>query len=151
MSEESHLSETFVASDIKLLRHLGRLQSFKDGVIRPIQIQMAPTELCDEDCSFCSMANRIEQRFLPFTEIEVAIRAFVGLGAKSLELTGGSTMLYRDPDTRRTITDVIELSTDLGLKVGIITNSTDLRRIAAGAADRLDWVRVSLPKMTVCR
>src|SRR4051812_47239655 len=113
------LEATFTASEVKLLRHLDRLVSFRDGVIRPIQVQMAPTETCDEACSFCSMANRPLGKQLAFAEIRIALEAFAQLGAKSLELTGGGNpILYRDPVSKRTINDIITLATELGLKAG---------------------------------
>lgn len=131
----------------KLLQHADRLHEIQsERQFRPITLQLAPTEVCDSDCSFCSVQNRPGGR-IPWDVLEKGVRDFAALGIKAIELTGGGNpTLYRDG--KRTLNDVIALCSGLGLDIGVITNSEDLRRhLSQDSLEAVKWVRVSLAKL----
>lgn len=132
----------------KLLQHADRLWEIQ-GTRRfsPITLQLAPTEVCDSDCSFCSVGNRPNGR-IDWGVLEKGVHDFKRLGIKSVELTGGGNpTLYRS--LGHDINDVIELCADIcGLDVGLITNTECLKaRLSPRSMDLLKWVRVSLAKL----
>jgi hypothetical protein len=132
----------------KLLQHTDRLAELQQQrLIRPITIQLAPTELCDSDCPFCSVQERPIKQRIPWPAIQRGLREFKELGAKSLELTGGGNpLLYRD--SGYTINDIISYAASLDYKIGIITNSENLpRHIDSGLIPAISWVRISLIKL----
>jgi sulfatase maturation enzyme AslB (radical SAM superfamily) len=131
----------------KLLQHtdvLSTIQNQRKFV--PINIQIAPCEVCDSDCPFCSVQNRPLRSKLPFKKIQKVLEDFRILGAKAIEITGGGNpMLYRDGD--RDINDIIECASALGYQIGIITNSHNLSRIKVKNHSKVTWLRISLIKL----
>lgn len=144
--DHQQLTQQYSTWGDKLLQHTDVLHAIQHGrTFRPITVQLAPCEVCDSDCPFCSVAERPLQSYMPFAAIQQALRDLRALGAKSLELTGGGNpLLYRDRETGETIVDVIRFAHGLGFEIGIITNSHDLKRLDASVHDMVQWVRVSL-------
>jgi len=132
----------------KLLQHTDTLFSIQQNrVFKPITIQLAPTESCDSNCSFCSVAGRDITQKIPFEKIKKGLQEFKVLGAKALEITGGGNpLLYRDGEY--TIEDVICFAYSIGYKIGVITNSANLSKyISPACAEYISWVRISLIKL----
>lgn len=130
----------------KLLQHTDVLHSIQvDKKFKPITVQLAPTEICNSDCPFCSVAGRPLKSFIPFEKIQKLLLDFKQLGAKSLEITGGGNpLLYRDKEAKKNINDVISFASDLGYHIGIITNSHNLKSLDPNVFDSISWIRVSL-------
>lgn len=144
MNRHKLLTQHYSTWGDKLLQHCDVLHGIQARrQFRPITVQFAPTEACDSDCPFCSVAGRPIKSRLPLPRIIKLLRDFWELGAKSLEITGGGNpLLYKDGG--RTINDIIGIAFTLGYKIGVITNSRRLDRLSHLAADMLSWVRVSL-------
>lgn len=134
----------------KLLQHADVLYSIQaDKKFKPITIQLAPTETCDSDCPFCSVANRPLKSSMSFESIKKLLQDFKVLGAKSLEITGGGNpLLYRDKNGGATINDIIKYAAMLDYSIGIITNSENLERhLDPNVYQYIDWLRVSMIKV----
>lgn len=134
----------------KLLQHADVLSSIQvNKKFKPITIQLAPTETCDSDCPFCSVAKRPLKSYIPFRKIKNLLQQFKVLGAKSVEITGGGNpLLYRDKEEKKDINDVIEFAGQLGFDVGIITNTEKLERhLNPRVYDYINWIRVSMIKV----
>jgi hypothetical protein len=146
MSRHEELTQQYSTWGDKLLQHTDVLYSIQLGrKFKPITIQLAPTELCNSDCPFCSVAGRPIKSYMPFSQIQQVLHDFADLGAKAVEITGGGNpMLYRDRGTGTTINDIVREAWDLGLSVGIITNSHDLSRLKPEVHNKVSWIRVSL-------
>jgi organic radical activating enzyme len=140
------MTQKFSTFGDKLLQHTDVLDSIQNAkIFRPITVQLAPTEGCDLDCSYCSVANRNVKLSIPFDVIEKGIRDFASLGAKSIELTGGG-----NPLTYRRINDVIAVAHECGLEIGVITNSTDPARfLNASSISSIKWIRISMSVLDV--
>ena len=149
---ESNLDKTqkYSSWGDKLLQHTDVLYDLQvNSKIRPITIQLAPCEICDSDCPFCSVAGRPLKSYMPFNQIVSMLSQFRQLGAKSLEITGGGNpLLYRDRHEKKTINDIISVAHTMGFKVGIITNTENLgRHLNPEIYDMIDWIRISLIKL----
>lgn len=130
----------------KLLQHTDVLYSIqKDRYFKPITIQLAPTELCNSDCPFCSVAGRPIKSYIPFDKIKKLLTDFKTLGAKSVEITGGGNpMLYKDPTAKADINSIIEFANSLEYDIGIITNNHTLEKIKKENYNKINWIRISL-------
>ena len=83
------LEEVFTSTGTKLLKHLDRLREYQEkGVLRPLTLQIAPTDKCNLDCTYCSVKER-EGDEIPFEKLMPVIDTFVELGIVSAEITGG--------------------------------------------------------------
>lgn len=149
MSDHERLTQLYSSWGDKLLKHPEVLLSIQEKrEFIPITIQLAPVEACESDCPFCSVARRPLNRRMPFDKLRKSLEDFRQLGAKSVELTGGGNpLLYRDPESGKNINDVIQVATDLGFDIGIITNSHNLKVLKPELHDSINWVRVSLIKL----
>jgi len=109
---------------------------------KPINIQLAPTEICESNCSFCSVANR-PTCIMAWPTVVQCLTDFKSLGAKALEITGGGNpLLYRH--TGRTINDLVIVASKLGYDIGVITNSHSLKILKPDIYQHISWIRVSL-------
>jgi hypothetical protein len=150
MSDNLEKTQKYSTWGDKLLQHtdvLSAIQIHKE--FKPITIQLAPCEICDSDCPFCSVAARPLKSYMPFHKIQKMLIDFKKLGAKSVEITGGGNpLLYRDKETKQNINDIVRLCRDLDLKVGIITNTENLERhLDPSVFDMIEWIRISLIKL----
>lgn len=146
MESHEELTQKYSTWGDKLLQHTEVLWNIQHNKkITPITIQLAPTETCNSDCPFCSVAGRPLKSFLKFEKIKKLLKDFKDLGAKSVEITGGGNpLLYRDKDSGETINDVISYANSLGFQIGIITNSSNLKILKKEVHDHISWIRVSL-------
>ncbi|HEB54648.1 MAG TPA: hypothetical protein ENI87_15475 [bacterium] len=147
--DHQQLTQQYSTWGDKLLQHTDVLYAIQhQRTFRPITVQLAPCEVCDSDCPFCSVADRPLHSYMPFARIQQALRDLRALGAKSLELTGGGNpLLYRDRETGETLNDVVRFAHQLGYEVGIITNSHDLKHLDPAVYDLIRWLRVSLIRL----
>ena len=131
MNKHESLTEQYSTWGDKLLQHTDVLYSIQEQKkFKPITIQLAPCEVCDSDCPFCSVAGRPLKSYIPFEKIVKLLNDFKSLGAKSIEITGGGNpMLYRDRETGENINDIICYAGSLDYDIGLITNSHDLKRL----------------------
>jgi len=149
MTDHERLTQHFTTWGDKLLKHPDVLLSIQEQrQFKPITIQLAPVEVCESDCPFCSVAARPLNRYLPFDKLSKCLEDFRSLGAKSVEITGGGNpLLYRDRKSGENINDIIRVAAELGFDIGIITNSHNLGVLNPELYDSINWIRVSLIKL----
>lgn len=147
--KHSELTQKYSTWGDKLLQHTDVLYSIQNKkIFKPITVQIAPTESCSSGCPFCSVADRPLKSSMPFEMIKKAIKDFKDLGAKSLEITGGGEpLLYKDKKTGDDINSIINYAHNLGYEIGIITNSSDLKKIDTNIHNKINWIRISLIKL----
>ena len=135
------MTQQFSTFGDKLLQHADVLSSIQnDKIFKPITVQIAPTDLCDLKCEYCSVANRNTKLFIPFEVAKKGIQDFASLGAKSIEITGGGNpLLYPQ------INELIAVAHECGLEIGVITNSfKPSKYLDQKSLDVIKWIRVSL-------
>jgi len=149
MNKHEELTQQYSTWGDKLLQHADVLHSIQSAnTFKPITVQLAPCEVCDSKCPFCSVGERPLSSFMPWETIENVLREFRALGAKCVEITGGGNpLLYRDKEADRDINSIISCAHALGMKVGIITNSHDLKAIEPRVYKSISWIRISLIKL----
>ena len=145
MENYEEQTQKFSTFGDKLLQHLKYLSLFQEKTaLRPINIQLAPTESCEGKCGFCSVKNRDITGKIPYSKISEGLSRFKLMGAKAVEITGGGNpLLYRDKD--KNINNVINLANGLAYDIGLITNSSHpLSCLTETSIDSLNWLRISL-------
>ena len=110
-------------------------------------LRISVTDRCDLRCTYCMPAEGLDwlpaEELLRFDEIERLARVLVGLGVRTVRLTGG------EPLVRPRLAELVEGLARLGLDdLALTTNGTTLARHAAAlAAAGLDRVNVSLDSL----
>jgi hypothetical protein len=162
IAEKPELDTSFTSTGAKLFHHQEAMQALRDGKGMPISCWVAPTDVCNAKCSFCSVGERVGD-VLRFSQIEEFLGQLVPLGLKSVTFSGGGNpLIYRCKETGKGINDLIELAHDhFGLEVAMITNGMPLigypkivREDGSVATVRFSWKNLkpeNLDKLTWCR
>ena len=130
----------YTSSNMKLLHHLDRLQLAQKGIFKPIMLELAPTNKCDLNCIFCSVANRGQSKELSLNEIVNAVTQFKHLGLLAIELTGGG-----DPLCHPDIGKIVDVLFTMELDLGLITNGLRLNTsLTQRQLRKFEWIRISL-------
>lgn len=146
----SEAEDRFTATGSKLIYHREAMLKFHEtGYATPIVTHIMPTDLCNLECSFCSVRDRIigmktNTYGMELDKIGAYLSALVERGLKAVILSGGGEpTLYQDKkghDYR----DLISLIKAYKLDIGLITNGTRLNKYEDTIDDSFKWIRVSL-------
>jgi len=128
--------DIFTSTGIKLLRNPELLMAWKLKNPIPRSLQVAPTERCNLKCRFCSVVNRSKKFELPIADLICATEKFIGLGIRTVEITGGGEPLcYPDLDT---YLEFLEPR----VKIGLITNGIGINKHKP-FLKKVSWIRIS--------
>lgn len=128
----------------------------------PIRVQLVLSDLCNQDCSFCAyrmegyssnemffqrdeldnIVSRNPKRLLTAEKALEVVRDCKEMGVKAIELTGGG-----EPTVHPHLDDVIRLTKESGMDVGLVTNGVRLKpsTIALMAQRGVEsWIRISI-------
>ncbi len=107
-------------------------------------LRLSVTDRCNFRCTYCMPAEGLnwlpKEEILTFEELARLVRIFVGLGVRSIKVTGG------EPTVRADLPTLVRMLRDVGpdLDISMTTNGVLLDRLAAPlAAAGLDRVTVS--------
>lgn len=163
ISEKPELDTSFTSTGLKLWHHQEAMQALRDGKGMPISCWIAPTDVCNAKCSFCSVGERVGD-VLKFSQITGFLDQLVPLGLKSVTFSGGGNpLIYRCKETGKGLEDCIRYANSKGLEVALITNGMPLVEYQAGdgavwvsnnSSIRRSWKTISpvaLDMLTWCR
>ena len=128
---------SITSNEAKLLKHLDSLKSMQDGKAAPVMLLVCPTNKCNQNCTHCCFGNRDKTLSMNYEYITNVIGQFKRLGIKSVEYTGGG-----EPTLHKSINEIIDYCSYLGLKQGMNSNCIDIHDI--GGLNKLDWLRIAL-------
>lgn len=131
----------YTSNPVKLLQHLDKLAQIKESATRknfvsPVMMHIAPTGVCNLECTYCCYANRDQGQILSLDKVKHAISQFGYLGVRGLEWTGGG-----DPSMWKGLGEAVEHASNLGIKQGWITNG--LKSPYFTDWKQLEWTRLS--------
>jgi organic radical activating enzyme len=129
--------KSYTSNVSKLLKHLDKLQGLQNGVVSPIMVHLALTNICNLRCSFCCFANRKRSEVLSLDDVKSVLNQFRQLGTSAVEFTGGG-----EPLLHPNINDIAQYAYDSGYSLGVCTNGTCVNRIKNW--DLFKWVRLGL-------
>lgn len=133
---------SYTAADsipIKVLMDDDLITSIKqDGIIKPIHIQIIPTNRCNLNCSFCSCSVRTKDQELDFELMKKIIDKCKNLGTKAVTITGGG-----EPILYRHFNEMIDYFDNKGIKIGLVTNGIGLHKVDIEKLNKVTWCRIS--------
>lgn len=116
------LPTSFTSTGEKLLFHQEAMENLRNGKGFPISCWIAPTDVCNARCSFCSVGERPGD-VLPMRVINGFLDQLCPLGLKSVTLSGGgNVLLYKCPETKTDFNGLADSIHARGLEIGMITN-----------------------------
>lgn len=148
------LSESYTSNGAKLFFHQEAMQDLRNGKGTPISCWIAPTDVCNAKCAFCSVGERPGD-VLPMRIIHGFLDQLIPLGLKSVTLSGGgNVLLYRCPETKTDFKGLAKSIHDKGLEMGMITNGMPMVEYEGGrkswktckpeTLDYFTWIRISM-------
>lgn len=107
--------------------------------IRPLHLQLNPTNRCNLKCKFCSCSNK-DNHEMPIEQAYDILYRYYAMGTKALTISGGG-----DPMCYPGINDLIKAASNIGhggIQVGLVTNGVLLPRLDKGL--QIKWCRISV-------
>lgn len=139
-------------SSYKIVHHPEHLSKLKSNIQTvPLQVQIVPSNSCNQKCSFCAYrmkgypSNEIfeEKDFLSYEKIVGCLNDFVDMGVKAVHITGGGEPLVH-PKIYNIFYDVLIKNLDLAL----VTNGLNLSSKICELLSDSCWVRISMDSAT---
>jgi MoaA/NifB/PqqE/SkfB family radical SAM enzyme len=130
--------EIFTSTGKKLLRQAGLLAKWRNHLPIPHSLQVAPTEVCNLNCEFCSVKNRSRKYVFEPSDLIAATASFIKLGTKTVEITGGG-----EPLCYHGLNKYIAYLVWAGVKIGLITNGLGINEIIPEYQEKFSWIRIS--------
>lgn len=141
-------------ADSKVLWHLDKLSDLRRGKqIAPEHFQLILSDLCSQDCAFCSYRlsgyttqelwgdKRNPNRTIGTNKAIEILNDFDLMGVKAVQFTGGG-----EPLVHRDHLDIFKHALSLGLECALVTNGIALDKHPewADVYGRFKWIRISL-------
>jgi molybdenum cofactor biosynthesis enzyme MoaA len=109
----------------------------------PVVVDLDPTTVCDLACPECISSEVLHTGRLGGDRIVRLAGELAEAGVRAVILIGGG-----EPLLHRRIGEVIDVLHDNGIRIGLVTNGTQIDRYIDRLATKLDWVRVSVDAAT---
>ena len=133
---EPKRSSSFTAANTFPLKLLNIKCVGKERKIKPIHVQLNPTNRCNLNCDYCSCSERDKQLGLSLDSCAELMSSFRALGCKSVTVTGGG-----EPTCHKQISKLLRGIEWLHIKIGLVTNGTLLHKTES--LDTATWIRIS--------
>lgn len=118
-------------------------QAVVAGTVRPVHLQLIPTNRCNAKCSWCSCAGDDRSTQLSGLELLQILRYFARQGTKALTVTGGG-----EPTLHPQLDTLLAVARELDIDTGLVTNGLLWSRMKPAqlemANSLLTWVRMSI-------
>jgi hypothetical protein len=148
------LPTSFTSTGEKLLFHQEAMENLRNKKGFPISCWIAPTDVCNAKCSFCSVGERPGD-VLPMRVINGFLNQLIPLGLKSVTLSGGgNVLLYKCPETKTDFNGLAASIHERGLELAMITNGMPMVEYPDGrkswktarpeVLDYFTWIRISM-------
>lgn len=106
--------------------------------IKPVHLQISPTNRCTLSCSFCSCSARDKKLQLSLGDIKEIMNSAKRCGTKAVTITGGG-----EPLCHPNIREIISYIHELGIKIGLVTNGTIVHVLDRDSWSKITWCRIS--------
>lgn len=135
-------------SPYKIIHHPDKLQELKGGKPTvPIQVQLVPSNVCNQRCSFCTyrmedyMSNFLfdEKLMMSYEKVLECLDDFVDMGVRAVHYTGGGEPLVH-PKIYEIFTDTI----NRGLDLALVSNGMALNEKLCELLGDAKWTRISV-------
>ena len=130
----------FTSTGVKFWRHQQAMESYRAGTGHSvISTHISPEGACNLKCPYCSVTYRDTHQRIALPVIKKYVNDLISRGLKAVILTGGGEpTLYKD------FNELVSFLYRMGLKVALITNGTQAKRVDDWVWAYFTWVRLSL-------
>jgi len=109
------------------------------GRIRPLYLQLKPTNRCNANCSWCSTKIAGRDAEMPFAEVHEVLRRFHQIGTKAVSISGGG-----EPTVHPHFEDIVYTTLgELDMQVAVTSNGLRPKSLIS-VKECLSWVRISV-------
>ncbi len=130
----------YTSTGVKFWRHQEAMESYRDGTGRSvISTHISPEGACNLKCPYCSVTYRDTHQRIKLSVIQKYVTDLKSRGLKAVILTGGG-----EPTIYPQFNELVQWIKAQGIKVALITNGTQAKRVEAATWACFTWVRVSL-------
>ncbi|MFD5467286.1 radical SAM/SPASM domain-containing protein [Kitasatospora sp. NPDC127059] len=105
----------------------------------PLVVDLDPTTVCDLACPECISSQVLHHGQIGQDRVVQLAHELADSKVLAVILIGGG-----EPLLHRSVGRVIEVLHEAGIKLGLVTNGTQIHRYLGQLADMLSWVRVSI-------
>lgn len=138
--KKSEEENKFTSTGIKFWRHPNQMNAYRNGDPNTvISTHISPEGACNLKCPYCSVTYRKVSNRIEFDVIEAYVDTLVKYGLKAVILTGGG-----EPTIYPRFNDLVRMVVARGLKIALITNGTQARRVDADIWKHFSWIRTSI-------
>jgi len=139
-------------SPFKMVHHQGHLADMKkDMQVVPLQVQLIPSNACNQRCVFCTYrmkdyaCNQMfdEKVMLPHEKVLECIDDFADMGVKAVQFTGGG-----EPLTHPNIREQFEYTLSKDLQLSLVSNGMALTDVLCRILSQASWSRISMDSAT---
>ena len=116
-----------------------KLLRFPMDKIKPLHLQLIPTNRCNANCPWCSCKNVDRHEELSYQDIINILNKFKILGTIAVTITGGG-----EPTLHPDFEAILNYISMIGLKSGLVTNGINIKDKSAFINDNCTWVRLSI-------
>lgn len=109
--------------------------------LRPLHLQLNLTNSCQLACSYCSCADRRDKKNVVRNVMDIYdLRHYLNImpSLQACTITGGG-----EPLLYPALKEIIYILSEKGIKIGIVTNGIELKRLTHDMITRLTWIRIS--------
>jgi len=124
---------------IKIITDSNIIADCANRIIRPIHLQINPTNKCPLKCSFCSCDNRNSNIELDFNLLSDALLKYKKYGTRAVTITGGG-----DPLAYSKINELLKFLFDYKIDIGFVTNSILFKNVSLDIFKNVTWCRISV-------
>ena len=145
-------------SSLKAAWHTDAIAEMRQGQqIVPRQVQLIISDLCNQDCHFCSYrsstgfsseqfgeavngrVNMNPNRMISLEKAKEILEDCADLGVNAIQFTGGG-----EPTVHPHHLEIFKHAQDLGLETSLVTNGVILRKGWENIYSKMKWIRVSI-------
>lgn len=135
-------------SPFKVVHHRDKLLELSTKKqTTPLQVQIIPSNVCNQSCSFCayrmhdslSNQNFNEKDIIPFAKLIETIDCCKELGVKAIQYTGGG-----EPLVYPKALEMLDYTISSGLGLALVTNGAGLNEKSCDLLGDSDWNRISV-------
>lgn len=133
--------KVYTSTGEKLFCHPRIIKKLREEKLaQPIVMSIMPTENCNLNCVFCSMAHRDKYPNLSLSLIKQVVNKLHQRGLKAVIISGGGEpLLYPQ------INELVEYLYSKKLEIGLITNGILLsQKLKTKNLSKFTWIRVSV-------
>jgi len=122
----------------KLILNRKALKMLAENKLKPVHLQLFPTNKCNLNCSFCSCDDRNKKDELDIEEIKAFINKNISTIQSVTVSGGGEPLMYPH------INELFDFLTEKEIKIGLVSNGLLMDRYTPDLFDKCTWIRLSL-------